>query len=76
MAIIEYPAEIQKTQTLQCIVCHKKAKVGEMTIGVVSMSEVQCFACDEHLGRGESGRFVRAWIDFLVLHHGVTNNLD
>lgn len=72
MAIIECPAEIQTTQTLQCIVCNKEAAVGEMTIGVVNISEVQCFACEAHLGRGESGRFVRAWIDFLVLHHEIT----
>lgn len=71
MAIIEWPEEIQTKIELRCVVCNQAPPVIEMTIGLLLDSSRQGFACSEHLGRGDSARFLRAWVDFLLRQRNI-----
>jgi hypothetical protein len=66
MAIEIWPEDMKLQADVRCVVCTRKISVTAATVGLFDYKSDQVFACSCHLGRGESSRFLRAWVDFLL----------
>lgn len=66
MAVVEWPDGIDPEQDVQCVVCKQSLSILDATIGLLDVDNKPAFACSVHLGLGESAKFLRAWIDFIV----------
>lgn len=64
MTVVIWPADMAVQVDIRCIVCRRNISVIGATVGLLEAESDQAFSCDAHLGRGESSRFLRAWIDF------------
>jgi hypothetical protein len=63
MAIVIWPDDVT-AEDVGCVVCGGKVAMYEATICATSRSEA--FACEIHLGKGQSARFLRAGIDLVL----------
>ena len=49
-----------------CIVCKESVPLTTTTVGLGDAGASSVFACNEHLTKGQSVRFLRAYVDFWI----------
>jgi hypothetical protein len=76
MTVVIWPDDLRKQADVRCIVCEREISVRSATVGLVDGHYDQAFACSLHLGKGESSRFLRAWIDFSLGQDDTENEGD
>jgi len=65
MGIIDWPNSEDLGQA-RCIVCKENVPISDMTVCLLQDGSRQQFACSVHLGQGESGRFLRSWVEMTL----------
>ena len=63
MTVVIWPANMAVQVDIRCFVCRRNISVISATVGLQDSEASQVFTCSAHLGRGDSSRFLRAWID-------------
>jgi hypothetical protein len=76
MTVVIWPDDLQDEADVRCIVCEREISVVSATVGPTDGHYDQAFACSRHLGKGESSRFLRAWIDFSLAQYDTENKGD